>query len=296
MFSSISQQRKGEASVLALTLIEGWFPILSLGLVATLGALTSYALATFLATITFLVLLFWQGKLHHLFDKAARFDLWMTAFWITLLFSLVFLGLQTTTAGNMAVILFLQVLFAYIYFNVLGKQPMGWMHSLGAMLMTVGALLVLFPEEFKLNIGDGLVLLAAMVAPIANRFQQRARARVDSLVLLGFRNLVALPVLLVLAWLFDGLPDWQAIHQAWWSLLIVGVLILGLSKWLWVEALHRISITKTSALAAMSPLFTLVLAYFWLNEVPTLQQMLGVLPIILGGILITRPGDPRKIV
>lgn len=290
-----STERKGEASVLSLTLIEAWFPILSIGLVASLGALSTYALATFLASLVFIGLLALNGRLGRLWQNRAQFDLWMTAFWITLLFSLVFLGLQTTTAGNMAVILFLQVLFAYLYFHVLGRQPLSLFHSLGALLMMIGAILVLFPEDFKLNIGDGLVLAAAMVAPIANRFQQRARLHVDSLTLLGFRNLVAFPVLLGLAWWLEGLPDWSSIQSVWLPLLIVGVLILGLSKWLWVEALHRISITKTSALAAMTPLFTLVLAYFWLDELPTWSQMLGVIPILIGGILITRPALPPAV-
>ena len=284
-----STERKGEASVVSLTLIEAWFPILSLGLVASLGALTSYALATGLAAAVFVVLLLVKGRFKRLWQLDAQFDLWMTAFWITLLFSLVFIGLSSTTAGNMAVILFLQVLFSYLYFNVFGRQPMGWLHTLGALLMTLGALLVLFPEDFKLNLGDAFVLAAAMVAPIANRYQQRARRLVDSLTLLGFRNMVAFPVLLALAWWWEGAPNWSSVQAVWLPLLVVGVVILGLSKWFWVEALHRISITKTSALAALTPLFTLILAYYWLGESPSLQQWLGVVPILLGGLLITRP-------
>jgi drug/metabolite transporter (DMT)-like permease len=287
--SGLSRQRQGEASVVLLTLIEAWFPILSLQLVADLGPLSSYALAALLAASVFVCLLGVQGRVHCLWQGKARFDLWMTAFWITLLFTLVFWGLQTTTAGNMAVILFLQVLFAYLYFHVLGRQPMSFGHSLGAFLMTLGAVFVLFPENFRLNSGDGLVLLAALIAPLANYHQQRARRHVDSITLLGFRNLVAFPVLFVLASIVEGLPSWEALAAHWLSLLLLGVGIFGFSKWLWVEALHRISITKTSALASLTPVFTLVFAYFWLNESPSLQQCLGVIPILLGGILITRP-------
>lgn len=288
LWSNVSSQRQGEASVLSLSFIDAWFPILALGLVGLLGALTTYALVTSLATTFFVLILLYQRRLSDLLNRDARRNLLMSALGITILFVLVFLGLQYTTAGNMAVILFLQVLFAYLYFNVLGREPMSLWHSFGASLMTVGALMVLFPEEFRLNMGDVLILAAAAIAPFANRYQQRARKQVDAVTLLAFRNLFALPFLWLLALSFEGVPILAMLQQAWLPLLLVGLLIMGFSKLLWIEAIHRISITKTSALAAFSPVFTLLLAYWVLNETPTLQQMLGVVPILLGGLLITR--------
>jgi drug/metabolite transporter (DMT)-like permease len=44
-------------------------------------------------------------------------------------------------------------------------------------------------------------------------------------------------------------------------------------------------------MAALMPLFTLVLAYLFLDELPSLRQMLGIMPILVGGWLITRPGS-----
>lgn len=288
LWSKLSVQRQGELSVLSLTFIEAWFPILALSLVSFFGGLTTYALATGLATVFFVVILIYQQRLSGLLNREARWNLLMTAFGITTLFVLVFMGLQYTTAGNMAVILFLQVLFSYLYFNVLGREPMSLWHIVGALFMTVGALMVLFPEKFNLNLGDAMILAAAAIAPLANRYQQRARKQVDSVTLLAFRNLFALPFLWLLALSFEGVPSLAMLQQSWLPLLLVGLLIMGFSKLLWIEAIHRISITKTSALAALSPLFTLLLAYWLLNETPSLQQMLGMVPILLGGLLITR--------
>ena len=64
--------------------------------------------------------------------------------------------------------------------------------------------------------------------------------------------------------------------------------MLGLAKIFWIEALHRISITKLSAMASMIPLFTLVFSYFILDEIPTPFQLFGAFLIVVGSVFITR--------
>ncbi|MGC9352171.1 MAG: EamA family transporter, partial [Sulfurovum sp.] len=61
------------------------------------------------------------------------------------------------------------------------------------------------------------------------------------------------------------------------------------SKMLWIEALHRTSVTKVSAMMGLMPVFTLIFAYFYLGEVPEFRQVIGVIPVLIGGYLLTRP-------
>ena len=71
-------------------------------------------------------------------------------------------------------------------------------------------------------------------------------------------------------------------------------MIYVLSKMLWIEALHRIGITKLSAMIALMPLFTLLFAYPVLHEAPSARQLLGTLPVLLGAFLITRPSTYKE--
>ena len=285
----MTREREGELYVILLCLLESWFPILSLFAIPLVGALHAYTAIVAIATVILLLLVLQRRLTATLFLPAAQRDLLLTSFYITLLFVLVFLGLQYTTAGNMAVIIFLQLLFAYLYFNVFGSQRLTPQHSWGALLMGIGALVMLVPEHFDLNRGDLLILAAAAIAPVANRYQQRARLYVPSVTILTYRNLVALPFLALAAWAFEPLPARGAVLEALPYLFAVALLVYVAAKLLWVEALHRISITKMSALAAVMPLFTLLFAYLVLKEVPTLRQLGGIVPILLGGYLITRP-------
>jgi drug/metabolite transporter (DMT)-like permease len=233
-------------------------------------------------------MLWMRGQWRLLFDREARRDLLLTSLFITSLFVLIFIALRYTTAGNVAVILVLQLSFSWLYFNVIGRERMALLHTLGAGLMGLGAVVILFPDDFRLNVGDGLALLAAAIAPVANFFQQRARRRVPSIVVLGFRNVVALPVLLLLAMVLEPPVDLFADGWVLFWLLCNALLIFVVAKVLWVEALNHVSVTRLSAMASFIPVFTLVFAWLILGEVPQLRQVLGVAPVVLGAWLMTR--------
>ena len=285
----MTREREGELFMLLLCILESCFPILSIIAIPLVGALYAYAIVIAVATVLLLLLLLRKGGLATLFTPAAQKDLLLTSFFITSLFLLVFLGLKYTTAGNMAVIIFLQLAFSYLYFNVFGSERLTPLHTIGAVIMSFGAILMLFPESFRLNAGDLMILAAAAIAPLANLYQKRARVHVGSMAILTYRNLVALPLLCLIAYSFEPLPGSDALIEALPYLLAIALLVYVAAKILWIEALHRISITKMSAMLALMPLFTLIFAYFVLDEVPTLRQMAGILPILLGGYLITRP-------
>jgi len=288
--SSIQQgsQRRGDFYALLLSVLEGVFPVLTLVTVAALGALHAYFYTIVVATVALSLLLWWRGLWHELFDRAARRDLLLTSLFISTLFVLIFMSLRYTSAGHVAVILVLQLFFSWLYFNAIGGEPMSLRHTVGAAAMGLGAVVILFPEDLRINPGDWLALVAAAIAPVANHFQQRARRRVSSLAVLTFRNVVALPVLGVLAWWLEppAVPWSDPVVFGW--LLCNALLIFVLAKILWVEALHHISVTRLSAMASFIPVFAVGFAWLLLGEWPGMRQLLGMLPVVAGAWLMTR--------
>lgn len=270
------------------SLFESWFPIVAIFTYSFLEPIFTYAYTVVVSSIFFTIVVIARKKYKE-FKKEALKDLLLTSFFITTMFVLIFTGASYTTAGNVAVILFLQVLFSFLYFNLFGKENISNIHLLGAILMGIGAITILFPGELKLNYGDLLLLSASALAPIANLYQKRARGYVSSEVILAFRSIVAIPFLFALAYLLNTVPTEENLNNAFIWILINGVILMGLSKIFWIEGVFRISITKASAMAAFIPLFTLIFAYFALAEVPTIIQLIGVAPVLIGGFLITRP-------
>jgi len=285
----MTKEREGELLMLGVSVFESWFPILSILSIASIGALHTYAFALFISLIFFFFIILKKGLFLELKNKNAYKPLILTSFWISVLFILIFLGMRYTTAGNVSVIIFLQLFFSFLYFNILGKEKIDFIHALGAFIMGGGAIIVLFPSELNFNKGDWLILLAAAIAPIANLYSQRARKFCSSEIILGFRTFFALPVIATLAYTFEPKLTLEHVEIALPYVLIIGTFIFGLSKIFWMEALHRISITKVSAMVALVPVLTLCFAYLYLDEVPELRQMIGVIPIVIGGYLLTKP-------
>ncbi len=266
-----------------------WLPILSILTYLHLSPLYSLAISTFLAAIAFGAVLVMGGWWRELRDRRGWPDLLWSTFYILTLFACYYLALSLTSAANAAAILFLQVLFSYLYFNLFRSEPLALLHLAGAVLMMGGAMAILFPGELRLNGGDLLALAAAMIAPIANRYQQRARRFMSAQTLLFGRTLLSFPILFLLAWLVAGsLPSIEAIGSVWWLLAINGFLLLGLAKLLWVEGICRIPLTKASALTAIGPVCTLLFAWLIFAQPPTLWQWAGVSVVAIGGVLITR--------
>jgi len=285
----MSLERKGEYYMLLLALFESWFPIAIIFAYRSVEPIFVYALTVAVAALFFVAMVFYKKSYKEYLNKAGYKDLLLTSFFITLLFLFVFTGLKFTTASNMAVILFLQLFFSFVYFNLLGREAIDSKHLLGAFLMGGGAVVILFPHDLHFNLGDLLVLIAAMIAPIANYYQKRSRKYLSAASILAFRYIVAIPFLFLLAYLFEPVPTQSALLEAMPYIFISGFLVMGLSKIFWIEAIYLISITKASAMAAISPLLTLFFAFVFLNEVPTLMQLVAMLPILVGGYLITRP-------
>jgi drug/metabolite transporter (DMT)-like permease len=285
----VTKEREGELLMLGLSMLESWFPILSIVAMSYVGALHTYMYSLMVALVFFLAIMYQRKRFGELKNKAAYKDLLLTTFWITLIFTLIFVGMRYTTAGNMAVIVFLQVLFSYLYFNVLGHEKMEKMHLAGAVIMTLGALIILIPEDFALNKGDLLILASAAMAPIVNLYQKRAREHCSAETILGFRTLVGLPFVALMAYLFEPAVNLEAFISALPYIFLIATGVYVVSKIMWIEALNRIAITKLSAMLALLPVMTLFFAYLYLDEVPQIRQLAGIIPVLIGGYLITKP-------
>ena len=285
----MTKEREGEVLMIGLTVLESWFPILSIVAMSYVGALHTYMYSLVVAFFFYMAIMYKRDRFKELKNRAAYKDLLLTTFWITFIFTFIFIGMRYTTAGNMAVIVFLQVLFSYLYFNVFGKEKMETIHLIGAFIMGVGALVILFPEDFAFNKGDWLILISAAAAPIVNLYQKRAREYCSAETILGFRTVVGFPFVALLAYFLEPAVSYDNFVLALPYIFLIGSAIYVVSKIMWIEALNRMSITKLSAMLALLPVFTLIFAYLYLGEVPEFRQMLGIIPVLVGGYLITKP-------
>jgi drug/metabolite transporter (DMT)-like permease len=287
------QERQGEFFILLQALLWSLFPVITILSYGFLPPLISFGWSTLFAALFFGGVLTLRHRWGEIRDRSSLRDiLWATLFLGILYYGLVFFGLRYTSAGNASLIAATEMCFSFIFFHVWRKDFISPKHILGAIFMLIGVFIVLYPNTTKLHLGDLLILMATMIAPFGNYFQQRARERVSSEMILFVRSAVSTPIVLILACLLRERFSITDLKSSAALILINGLLLMGFSKILWVEGIHRISVTKSNALASIAPPLTLLFAWLILHNTPTLFQLLSVVPILFGMALLSMNKRP----
>ncbi len=285
---SISETTKGDLAILAQSFLTAFFPIVAVISYKSISPLVALFFSTVFTTVFFLVLFIIKGKWLDLFKKGVIIELFLVALLIGVgYYGLYFFGLKTTSAGNASLISLMEIFFSYLFFNIWKQEPFDAKHILGSVLMLLGATLVLFNRTSTLKLGDLLVLIATMLPPLGNYYQQKLRKRISSQAILFGRSFLTLPFLAILALLFKENLAWENIQSSLWFFVLNGVVFLGISKIFWLEGIHRISVTKANVVSSVYPAFTLLLAALFLRQYPTIWQLIAFVPLMLGLVLLT---------
>jgi drug/metabolite transporter (DMT)-like permease len=145
-----------------------------------------------------------------------------------------------------------------------------------------------------LNIGDIMVIASTVTYPIGNFYAKRALIRVCSSTILLVRFSLGGLSMLLLAMLMERHTA-AAISMEWPVLLLTGLLVLGVGKIVWYEALGRLDISKCISLSMTFPLFSLIILVGAFRESVSHYQWTGIAVMMIGVFFsIRRPSvDPK---
>jgi drug/metabolite transporter (DMT)-like permease len=278
---------QGEAYIFAASMLASFLPIFSILAFKYLPPLYTAGMSMLMAALFFVFILTVRKQWKEIKSKSALKDIVISGLVRVVYYSLIFIGLTKTTAGNASIMLLMEVFFSMFILGLWKKEKLVLRHKFGAILMVIGALFVLFRGNFQVNEGDLIILISTVIPPIGNYFAQTARKKVGTSMILFLRNLIAGMLILFLAVLFEVMPTSTELANSAIFIIVNGIFLLGLAKIFWLEAIHRIPITKVTSLSSLEPAFTLFFAYFILAEIPTIWQILGFLPMLFGIVLLT---------
>lgn len=281
-------EKQGDFFILLQSLIGGLFPVLAILSFNKLSPFLSLGISLIFAALFLAIIISFKKKWYEIKNISALTDIFFATFFIVIIyFGLIFSGLKYTSAGNESIISLTEIFTSYLFFHVFRKDPIPSQHILGALLMILGAVIVLYPNVHKFQIGDLLILAATFFPPFGNLFQQRARKKVSSEIIIFTRSLTGGIAILSFMLLLKINIFAIDLKNTILFFIINGCLYLGLSKILWVEGIHRISVTKANALGSTSPLITLLFAWLLLKNTPTVWQLMSFIPMFWGIILLS---------
>ena len=290
---SLSKTTIGDLLILSEACLWGLLPVVITLSYFSISPVTSLFFSTFFAMLFLGVWLTINKQWSQLLVKEAWLDILMVTLLISVLYyAFYFVGLKSTTPNNLSIIALSESFFSYLFFQLWKKEYFSTRHLIGSILVLMGAMIVLLPKTSYWHMGDWFVLCAAMIAPLGNYFQQKARRKIGSIALLFARSFLALPFLFVAMLYFSGMPTFLSIQPSFWFVVVNGCVLFGFSKILWVEGIHRIPVTKAASLASIAPIFTIIFSYFFLKQSPTVWQLTAFVPIFFGLFLLTADKKP----
>lgn len=290
-------ERHGEIMILSQVALYGLFPVVINYGTRVIQPLLFLALSALASAIFFFLYLLISGRFNQIFNKKALpYIIGVVIFIVTVPNILLFLGTKLTSGTNTAILLQLEVFFAFIICSLFFNEKITRVRLLGSAIIVIGACLILYNGNFQLNIGDLLIVIGAALFPIGNIFSKKALDYIPSDVTLFLRNILGGVILLAISLIFEkSSPDIIPAFQNFWTLILLnGLLLFGLAKILWYEGLKRIDITKATAIGSAFPAFSLIFAMIFLNERPAIYQIAGFLAIFIGVLLIIRKDSLKE--
>jgi drug/metabolite transporter (DMT)-like permease len=284
----INRAFHGEIDILAGAILWSLFPIFSKLSYASVPPLYTAAFSALVAGVFFGLVVSIRKEWKQIKIKSSWKDILLATLIIGVVYySLMFIGIQKTSAGNVSIIALAEVFFSMTILGMWKKENLIIKYIFGSLMMAVGAFAVLFHGRLQLNEGDLIILVASAVPPVGNYFAQKARDLVGSNMIMFIRSVLSGVFIFFMAMLFEPMPAGENIAASAFFILVNGLLLMGLSKILWIEGIHRIPITKAVALNSVAPAFTLLFAFFIIGEMPSVWQILGFLPMLIGIFLLT---------
>ncbi len=290
------QETKGVILSIVSAALWGMFPVVVNRGSRHIPPLTFAAISTLLAAAGSLVYTALKGNLHELKKRETYSSLLMVTLCIVIVpFVLFFVGSSKTSGINTSLLLLSEIIFTLLFTPLIGEKTTVEKLT-GASGVLIGALLILYNGTFRLNTGDIMVIASTVTYPIGNFYAKRALFRISPSTILLVRFSLGGIFMLLLAMLVEGGSHTANIISAGWPILLFnGLVLLGVGKIVWYEALGRLDISKAISLSMTFPLFSLIILIGVFKEAVSPYQWIGIAVMMVGVVFsIRRPSvDPK---
>ena len=276
------EERWGELVMMVEVFLHAIWPVGAHYGATMLPQIQFLAIVLLLSAILFLFTTWRRREFKQLLNKKVL--LWLSAytlFFTTLPYLIIVYATKFSSAINTTLLTQSEAIFAGLLgFFILGEK-LSRNKILGISFILLANVAILYDGTPSLDLASVALMLAPLLFVFANMIAKKLqREGLNWSPLLLFRMLVGGVTLAFLSYFVEG---YQAIDPNLWPfLLFFSFFVFGVAKILWQIALHRLDLSKVTALGMAYPFMSIVIAYFWLGEVPNSYQWFGVLLTALG--------------
>ncbi len=212
-------------------------------------------------------------------------------------FLLFFTGLKMTMAGRAAFLHKTLPLYSTALAFLFLKEKITKKLLLAMLIMLLGIYLMESDKiGYDIKFGDFLVIGATVLWAVENTIAKKAMLQketnwVVTFSRMFFGSLVLFSILFLMGKgeLLTTLTSQHILYITISTLILTGYVL----TWYW--GLKYINLSKATTILLISPIISLVLGYYWLNESVLLLQLAGSALILIGAYLITQVKSERRV-
>lgn len=200
------------------------------------------------------------------------------------------LGMQYVTPTTGAVIIALIPLLVPVFAYFILKERLSKKNIAGVFLSFIGVLLVIITPDFELAASPkGLMLmgLAVIAAIFYSILLKRLTDLYNPLTLIAWQNLIGATLFLPLVLIFD-IKDWKSsmfCFDAAIPILKLAVFASSFAFLFYSNSVQVLGAVRANMFTNLIPVFTAGLSFFLLNEKLNLQNILGIIIVVVGLVL-----------
>ncbi|MDD9871730.1 MAG: DMT family transporter [Gammaproteobacteria bacterium] len=200
-------------------------------------------------------------------------------------------GIGRVTAGAAAMIIAAIPVFAGLLARFFLREKLSRPAWCGIAISLAGVALIAVEKDIAGEFSGAILLIMATVSvSIYFVFQKPFFSRYSPLSLTAWTSLAGtLSLLYQLPAAVDAAL--QAPAVALWSVAAMGVFSSGIGFVLWLYALSKLPAGTVTSFLFLQPVFVTVMAWLWLDEIPTAQVFAGGAVILFGVALVLLPGN-----
>ncbi len=202
----------------------------------------------------------------------------------TLQYSLTFSGLSGLNASATALIIQLEIPFLVIIGAIFLNETPGWRRWIGIIISFYGVYQITGEPQIGDAIGSVILVIAGGLAWATGQAMVRQLKNISSISIAAWVAVLAFPQLFITSAFFETghvaaikSADWVV----WSTVIYLGLIMTALGYYMWYTLIQRTPVSEAAPYLLTLPLFSMVGAWFFLDETFSKQTLLG------GGIILS---------
>ena len=181
---------------------------------------------------------------------------------------------------------------------ILKEVPGIW--QIAGAIIAFSGLRVFFPETPQRSelLGIGLIFISILGIAYTNNIARKLAIETDNKISNNIISTLALTiggsVTVVIFMLIDGFPPVVPSLANWLVILYAGIVTRGFGSVIWNLILRTLRSYEASILGASTIIWTSILAYLILQEIPSFNQVIGIAMMLLGILLVQMRGGSLR--